>query len=82
VTAAGQPIYVHAKVLIVDDCLLKIGSSNLNNRSMGTEVLAEKRIAQAEDLCRDGSIGRMARHGFDGQIHRTTSPAPWRARVR
>jgi phosphatidylserine/phosphatidylglycerophosphate/cardiolipin synthase-like enzyme len=31
----GAPIYVHSKVLIVDDRLLRIGSSNLNNRSMG-----------------------------------------------
>ena len=29
---------MHAKVLIVDDCLLKIGSSNLNNRSMGLDT--------------------------------------------
>ncbi|MBD0860180.1 phospholipase [Gordonia sp. zg691] len=35
VTADGEPIYVHAKVLIVDDVLLRIGSSNLNNRSLG-----------------------------------------------
>ncbi|CAN5274024.1 phospholipase D-like domain-containing protein [soil metagenome] len=35
VTEAGRPIYVHAKVMAVDDRLLRIGSSNLNNRSMG-----------------------------------------------
>ncbi|MCE5289807.1 MAG: phospholipase D-like domain-containing protein [Nocardiaceae bacterium] len=35
VTEAGKPIYVHAKVLVMDDRLLRIGSSNLNNRSMG-----------------------------------------------
>jgi phosphatidylserine/phosphatidylglycerophosphate/cardiolipin synthase-like enzyme len=35
VTDEGTPIYVHAKVLVVDDRLLRIGSSNLNNRSMG-----------------------------------------------
>jgi phosphatidylserine/phosphatidylglycerophosphate/cardiolipin synthase-like enzyme len=34
-TDGGTPIYVHAKVLVVDDRLLRIGSSNLNNRSMG-----------------------------------------------
>ena len=33
-TAGGAPIYVHAKVLIVDDCVLRIGSSNMNNRSL------------------------------------------------
>jgi phospholipase D1/2 len=35
VNAAGEPIYVHAKVLIVDDRLIRVGSSNINNRSMG-----------------------------------------------
>lgn len=33
-TAGGQPIYVHAKVTVVDDQVLRIGSSNFNNRSM------------------------------------------------
>lgn len=31
----GAPIYVHSKVMVADDRLLRIGSSNLNNRSMG-----------------------------------------------
>lgn len=35
VTRTGSPIYVHAKVMVVDDRLLRVGSSNLNNRSMG-----------------------------------------------
>ncbi len=33
--AAGTPIYMHAKILIVDDQYLRIGSSNFNNRSLG-----------------------------------------------
>ncbi|WP_019998432.1 phospholipase D-like domain-containing protein [Aureimonas ureilytica] len=33
-TEGGDPIYVHAKILIVDDRVLRVGSSNLNNRSM------------------------------------------------
>ena len=37
-TAAGRPIYVHAKILVVDDRLLRVGSSNLNNRSMGFDT--------------------------------------------
>jgi phosphatidylserine/phosphatidylglycerophosphate/cardiolipin synthase-like enzyme len=32
-TEQGDDIYVHAKVTIVDDRLLRVGSSNLNNRS-------------------------------------------------
>ena len=33
-TADGQPIYVHAKVTVVDDAILRVGSSNFNNRSL------------------------------------------------
>ena len=36
-TPGDQPIIVHAKVLIVDDWLLKVGSTNLNNRSTGLD---------------------------------------------
>lgn len=35
VTDGDAPIYIHSKVLVVDDRLLRIGSSNINNRSMG-----------------------------------------------
>lgn len=38
VTEAGRPIYVHAKVVVMDDILVRIGSSNLNNRSMGFDT--------------------------------------------
>lgn len=38
VTEGRRPIYVHAKVAVVDDRLLRIGSSNLNNRSMGLDT--------------------------------------------
>lgn len=34
VTAAGEAIYVHAKLMVVDDEVLHVGSSNMNNRSM------------------------------------------------
>jgi len=37
VTAAGKPIYVHSKLMIVDDVILRVGSSNMNNRSMGLD---------------------------------------------
>ncbi|WP_299645565.1 phospholipase D-like domain-containing protein [Sphingomonas bacterium] len=33
-TAGGEPIYVHAKITIVDDCSLRVGSANMNNRSL------------------------------------------------
>lgn len=38
VTEGGADIYVHAKVLVIDDALIRIGSSNVNNRSMGVDT--------------------------------------------
>jgi len=37
VTERSVDIYVHAKVMIVDDLFLRVGSANLNNRSMGLD---------------------------------------------
>lgn len=34
VTEGGEEIYVHAKLMVVDDGLLRVGSSNFNNRSL------------------------------------------------
>lgn len=34
VTARGEPIYVHSKLMIVDNERMRVGSSNFNNRSM------------------------------------------------
>lgn len=54
VTATRTPIYVHAKVCVVDDRLLRIGSSNLNNRSMGLDTECDLTIeAAADDPRRD-----------------------------
>lgn len=36
-TAKGAGIYVHAKLMIVDDLILRVGSANLNNRSLGLD---------------------------------------------
>lgn len=36
-TSGGTPIYVHAKLTIVDDEVLRVGSANMNNRSMGLD---------------------------------------------
>jgi len=42
------PIHVHAKVLIVDDAFMRIGSSNLNNRSMGFDTECDLAIEAAD----------------------------------
>ena len=48
VTDRGAPIYVHSKAMMVDDRLLRVGSSNLNNRSMGYD--SECDVAIEADL--------------------------------
>jgi phospholipase D1/2 len=37
VTMKGEDIYVHSKIVIVDNQLLRVGSANINNRSMGLD---------------------------------------------
>lgn len=50
VNEAGDPIYVHAKAEIIDDQLLRVGSSNLDRRSMGFDTECDVAlIAQAAD---------------------------------
>ena len=55
VTKGGEDIYVHAKIAIVDDRLLRVGSSNLNNRSMGLDSECDVTIDAA--LPANGDIG-------------------------
>jgi phosphatidylserine/phosphatidylglycerophosphate/cardiolipin synthase-like enzyme len=62
-TAGGVPIYVHAKILIADDRVLRLGSSNMNNRSLRLDTECDLTIApKGEDAraciraIRDGLI--------------------------
>ncbi len=54
VNAAGTPIYVHAKIVIADDDVLKVGSANLNNRSMGFDSECDIVIRAQDERTRDG----------------------------
>lgn len=56
--AAGTPIYVHAKLTIIDDEILRVGSANWNNRSMGLDTECDVFIDAA----------RPANSGCDAQI--------------
>ncbi|WP_292052191.1 MULTISPECIES: phospholipase D-like domain-containing protein [unclassified Brevundimonas] len=66
VTRRGDRIIVHAKMTIIDDKLMRIGSSNLNNRSMGVdtecdlsfEARTEQEMARIRQL-RQHSIGHF-----------------------
>lgn len=46
------PVMVHAKTMIVDDRLIRIGSSNLNNRSMGVDSECDLAIEGTDDAKR------------------------------
>lgn len=53
-TAGGEPIYVHAKVTVIDDDVLRVGSSNFNNRSLRLDtecdvVIDAARSANADE---------------------------------
>lgn len=45
----GEGVMVHAKVMIVDDRLLRVGSANLNNRSMGTDSECDLALEASDD---------------------------------
>lgn len=59
------PIYVHAKIMVVDDEILRIGSANMNNRSMGLDsecdVFIDKLRAGNEHV---GDAIRAIRHSL------------------
>ncbi|MCR5872158.1 MULTISPECIES: phospholipase D-like domain-containing protein [unclassified Sphingomonas] len=65
-TRAGDPIYVHAKVLVVDDRFLRVGSSNFNNRSLGLDTECDVALASRtpEEAGRIAAIrdGLLAEH--------------------
>ncbi|MGH7021530.1 MAG: phospholipase D-like domain-containing protein [Brevundimonas sp.] len=55
-TVEGERIIVHAKMSVIDDQLLRIGSTNLNNRSQGLDtecdVAAEPTTPEGRDAVR------------------------------
>lgn len=64
VVAGDTPVMVHAKVLVVDDRIARVGSANLSNRSMGLDTecdlvldaRGEERIERAVARFRDGLL--------------------------
>ena len=59
VTDGGNPIYVHSKILVIDDRLLRVGSSNLNNRSMGFDSECDVAVEADPDTAEHGEIREM-----------------------
>lgn len=57
-TAGGTPIYVHAKVLVIDEEVIRVGSSNFNNRSLRLDTECDVTIEQGgeQDRARIAAI--------------------------
>jgi phospholipase D1/2 len=75
VTSGRAPIIVHSKIVIADDCALRVGSSNMNNRSMGFDTecdlcLSTDMADNAEEI---GTIIRGFRNRLIGE-HLATKP--------
>ena len=49
VTAAGRDIYCHAKIMFVDDHVLRLGSSNMNNRSLRLDTECDLAIEAPDE---------------------------------
>lgn len=62
VTAGGTPIIVHSKIMAVDDRLLRIGSSNVNLRSMGFDTECDLAIEAAPGNAEGGAAIRRFRN--------------------
>ncbi len=52
-TRNGERIIIHAKVSIIDDRLLRVGSTNLNNRSMGLDTECDVAAEPIDDAGRE-----------------------------
>ncbi len=55
---AACEVLLHAKVLVIDDRILRVGSSNLNNRSMGLDTECDLAIEATTQAQRD-AIARV-----------------------
>ncbi len=78
-TAAGEPIYCHAKIMVVDDAILRVGSSNMNNRSLRLDTECDLAIDTALAPDAAGTIAAIR----DGLIaeHLGVEPAAVTARI-
>ena len=48
-TAGGEYIYVHAKIVVIDDHIIRVGSSNFNNRSLRLDSECDVTIESGGD---------------------------------
>ena len=64
-------LYVHSKLIIVDDLYMKIGSSNINNRSMGLDTEVDL-FLEAKDLRIHEFITKVRRQLLSEHLNQST----------
>jgi phosphatidylserine/phosphatidylglycerophosphate/cardiolipin synthase-like enzyme len=50
-------VMIHAKLIIIDDCFLRVGSSNISNRSVGLDTECDLAIVARNDAERHSIVG-------------------------
>lgn len=55
----GVSLMVHAKLMVVDDCLLRVGSANLSNRSMGLDSECDLAVEAVSNNDAAAAIARV-----------------------
>jgi phosphatidylserine/phosphatidylglycerophosphate/cardiolipin synthase-like enzyme len=68
-TDSGKTIIVHAKCSIIDDEMLRAGSTTLNNRSTGFDTEADIAIEAAQGPAGDATRAAIARHRWRTIAH-------------
>lgn len=68
VTEGGRDIVVHAKAMVADDRLVRIGSANLNNRSMGFDTECDLATEASPGAPQAGEVRRAIRDFRDGLV--------------
>ncbi|MGR4862207.1 phospholipase D-like domain-containing protein [Caulobacter sp. LARHSG274] len=72
-TPKGAAIIVHSKVAIIDDRVLRLGSANLNNRSIGLDTECDIAFEGCDETARAairGFLGRLIGHFLDHETER------------
>ncbi|WEK41618.1 MAG: phospholipase D-like domain-containing protein [Candidatus Sphingomonas colombiensis] len=62
IAASGRPIYVHAKVLVIDEEVVRVGSSNFNNRSLRLDTECDVTIVDTGPRIAEIRDGLVAEH--------------------
>jgi len=48
-----QDVLIHSKLIVIDDCFVRLGSSNLNNRSEGLDTESDLAVEATNGPCRE-----------------------------